>query len=350
MPSSEVSARTDLRHSEERFRLLVEEVQDYAIFLLDPEGRVATWNEGAKRIKGYTEDEIVNQPYAIFFSKEEQEAGKPARLLQAAARDGHVRDEGWRVRKDGSTFWAEVVITALHDGKLLGFSKITRDITERRQAEESLRQSDALFRSVAENISAILWVLDATASKWIYVSPAYETIFHRSCESLYADLSSYLESVQPEDRGAASAFLESLVRDGQGEAEYRLLRADGSIRWLWTRGRAIRNQAGVIQRLAGIAEDVTDRKKVGQVATLLSAIVECCEDAIVCKTLDGIVIQWNAGAVRLYGYTAEEMLGKSALILYPPGQADEYARIMERIRQGRQSILTRPSGGAKTVN
>jgi PAS domain S-box-containing protein len=229
------------------------------------------------------------------------------------------------------------VVTAIHEGKLLGFTKITHDITERRQAVELLRQSDAVFRSVAENISAMLWVLDATASKCIYASPAYETIFHRSCESLYADLSSYLESVLPEDRGLAAAFLECLVRDGESDAEYRLQRADGSIRWLWTRGKAIRNAAGAIQRLAGIAEDVTDRKKAGQAATLLSSIVECCEDAIISKTLDGNVIQWNAGAVRLYGYRAEEMLGKSALILYPPDKADEYTSIMERIRQG-QSI------------
>ncbi len=290
--------RIELRHSEERFRLLVESVQDYAIFLLDPQGRVVTWNDGAMRLKGYAKDEILNQSFAVFYTEEEGEQGKPAQLLQAAAKDGHVRDEGWRVRKDGSTFWAEVEITVLHDGKTTGFSNVTHDITERRQAAESLRQSDELFHSVAENIGAILWVLDAKASKCLYISPAYETVFHRSCKSLYANLPSYLESVQPEDRVIANAFLERLVRDGQGDAEYRLQRADGSIRWLWVRGTAIKNQAGVVQRLAGIAEDVTDRKTAEHMAALLSAIVECCEDAIVCNTLEGNVIQWNAGAAR----------------------------------------------------
>jgi formate hydrogenlyase transcriptional activator len=133
-------AEADLRQSEERFRLLVEGAVDYAIFVLDPEGRVATWNSGAERIKGYTADEILGQHFSRFYPQESIERGKPQHELEVAAAEGRFEDEGWRIRKDGSRFWANVIITALrgHNGQLIGFSKVTRDFTDRKRAEESL--------------------------------------------------------------------------------------------------------------------------------------------------------------------------------------------------------------------
>lgn len=123
------------------FRLLVEAVQDYAIFLLAPDGRILTWNLGAQRIKGYTADEIIGQHFSRFYTPEEQEAGRPATLLGWAAEYGRYEDEGWRVRKDGTRFWADVILTALRDesGHPYAFAKITRDLTERRAAEERER-------------------------------------------------------------------------------------------------------------------------------------------------------------------------------------------------------------------
>jgi PAS domain S-box-containing protein len=126
---------------EEAFRLLVEAVQDYAIFLLGPEGHVRTWNPGAERAKGYAASEIIGQHFSVFYTPEERAAGRPAQLLGRAAAEGRVEDEGWRVRKDGTRFWADVILTALRDpnGALYGFAKITRDLTERRRAEEQQR-------------------------------------------------------------------------------------------------------------------------------------------------------------------------------------------------------------------
>jgi PAS domain S-box-containing protein len=123
------------------FRLLVEAVEDYAIFLLAPDGRILTWNLGAQRIKGYTADEIIGQHFSRFYTPEEQEAGRPATLLGWAAEYGRYEDEGWRVRKDGTRFWADVILTALRDesGAPYAFAKITRDLTERRAAEERER-------------------------------------------------------------------------------------------------------------------------------------------------------------------------------------------------------------------
>jgi PAS domain S-box-containing protein len=133
-------AEEALRQSEERFRLLVSGVKDYAIFMLDPGGRVAGWNAGAERIKGYKADEILGQHFSRFYTSEDLAQGKPAKELQVAASEGRVEDEGWRVRKDGSRFWANVVITALLDekGNLLGFTKITRDVTEQKLAAAAL--------------------------------------------------------------------------------------------------------------------------------------------------------------------------------------------------------------------
>jgi len=127
-----------VRDSEQPFRLMVESVKDYAIFMLDVEGRVETWNAGAEAIKGYRAGEIIGQHLSRFYTPEDLAAGLPQRLLEAATRDGRVENEGWRVRRDGSRFWADVVITALRDseGRLQGFAKVTRDLTERKRAEE----------------------------------------------------------------------------------------------------------------------------------------------------------------------------------------------------------------------
>jgi len=126
------------------YGLLVETVQDYAIFALDPDGYILSWNAGAKRLKGYTRQEIIGRHFSIFYPPEDIARGKTKWELEIAAREGRFEDEGWRVRKDGTQFWANVVITALRapDGDLVGFAKITRDLTERRDAEEELRQSE----------------------------------------------------------------------------------------------------------------------------------------------------------------------------------------------------------------
>ena len=145
-------AEEALQRTQERFRLLVHGVKDYAIFMLDPAGRVATWNEGAERIKGYKADEIIGQHFSRFYTQQEIDEGKPDHELKLAASEGQFEDEGWRIRKDGSRFWATVTMTSVRDskGELLGFSKVTRDFTERKNAEQALRLSEERFRSLFE--------------------------------------------------------------------------------------------------------------------------------------------------------------------------------------------------------
>jgi PAS domain S-box-containing protein len=146
-----------LRQDEQRFRLFIEAVKDYAIFTLDHQGHVSSWNEGAARLKGYAASEILGQHFSCFYSPEDNQAGKPARELEIATRDGRVEDERWSIRKDGSRFWANVTLTAIRDktGILIGFAKVTRDFTDRMRAQEALRLANAdLTAEVAERKSA----------------------------------------------------------------------------------------------------------------------------------------------------------------------------------------------------
>ncbi|HYI05980.1 MAG TPA: PAS domain S-box protein, partial [Reyranella sp.] len=139
----------------ERFRLLVEAVSDYAIYMLDPNGIVISWNAGAERIKGYKASEILGQSFANFYEPADRTAGIPQRVLEIAARDGKFQAEGWRVRKDGSRFWAYVIIDPIRDptGDIIGYAKITRDLTDRRKAEEALRQSQEQFRLLVQGVT-----------------------------------------------------------------------------------------------------------------------------------------------------------------------------------------------------
>jgi PAS domain S-box-containing protein len=148
----------NLKQQEDQFRLLIERVKDYAIFLLDQDGCVVSWNPGAEALKGYRADEILGKSFEMFYLEEDRLTGKPNRLLGKARAHGRVEDEGWRVRKDGRPFWANVVITALVDasGTFYGYAKITRDLTERRDAEERLRLANAeLERRVHERTTKL---------------------------------------------------------------------------------------------------------------------------------------------------------------------------------------------------
>jgi len=148
--SERKNVRTELRRSEEQFRILVQGVADYAIYMLDPQGHISSWNLGAQRIKGYTQKEILGQHFSRFYTEEDRAAGLPWKALDIAAKDGRFENEGWRVRKDGSRFWASVVIDAIRgdDGSLLGFAKVTRDITEKKEAQRKLEEvREELFQA-----------------------------------------------------------------------------------------------------------------------------------------------------------------------------------------------------------
>jgi PAS domain S-box-containing protein len=192
-----------LRDSEERFRLLVQGVQEYAIFQLDPMGHVVSWNAGAERLKGYSSEEIIGKHFSVFYPQEDQMNDKPQGFLAKAAQYGQSEDEGWRIRKDGSRFWANVVITALRDprGNLLGFAKFTRDTTEKRDKEEALTKAKELLELRVEQRTAVLTRVNNELRTEIADREHAEEQLRRSLGQLRA-LASRLQSVREEERTA----------------------------------------------------------------------------------------------------------------------------------------------------
>src|SRR5262245_25130257 len=171
-------AQEHLRDNAENFRLLVESILDYAIFMLDADGRVASWNAGAHRLKGYREDEIIGRHFSRFYPRQEIERGKPQRALTLASAEGRFEDEGWRVRKNGSTFWANVIITAIRDdsGELLGFAKITRDLTERKRATEQLKAGEARLQAFMNHSPSLMFIKDLQG-RYVHVNDRFSQAF-----------------------------------------------------------------------------------------------------------------------------------------------------------------------------
>jgi PAS domain S-box-containing protein len=359
-------AEDKLRLSEERTRLLIEGVKDYAIFALDPQGRVATWNPGAERINGYKAPEIIGQHFSRFYPPEDVESGKPGRELEIALADGKYEEEGWRVRKDGSRFWASVVITPLLDehGVLRGFGKVTRDLTERRQAEESARRllleeaaRQAAEASAAEaqraqreerrqreqlhtTLSSIGDAVIVTDTQGVvtFLNPvAQELTGWAPQEAAGRSLEDVFPIVNENTRQAAENPVAKVLREGVvvGLANHTvLLRKDGRETPIDDSAAPIRGEDGQVAGVVLVFRDVTEARRAVEARLHLAAIVESSDDAIISQTLDGKIASWNRGAERLYGYPADEVLGKSLAILVPPEHPDELPALIERLRRG----------------
>ena len=210
-----IRAERTLRESEERFRLLIEGVQEYAIFQLDTDGNVVSWNAGAERLKGYNSTEIIGQHFSVFYSQEDLMNDKPREILARAARHGRTEDEGWRVRKDGTSFWANVVITALRDskGNLLGFAKLTRDTTENRERAEALTKAKELLEHRVEQRTAVLTRVNHEMRTEIAERQHAEEELRKSRDQLRA-LAARLQSVREEER----TYIAREIHDELGQA------------------------------------------------------------------------------------------------------------------------------------
>jgi PAS domain S-box-containing protein len=262
-----VAHRTGRRiEGEGLYRVLVESARDYAIFALDATGHILTWNTGAERIKGYTRDEIVGQHFSVFYPPEDIAAGKPARELVEAIRDERVEDEGWRVRKDGSMFWADVVITVLRDesGAVAGFAKITRDLTERRNAALALGRSEEQFRVLVQTVrDYAIFRLDAfgRVSSWNAGAEAIKG--YRPDEIIGSHFSVFYT---PEDLadGKPARALEIAGRTGAYNEEGWRVRRDGTSFWASVVITPLRGANGAIIGYAKVTRDLTERRAAQQ--------------------------------------------------------------------------------------
>ena len=271
------------RHAAEEFKILVDGVRDYAIFMLDGNGRVTTWNSGAERLKGYKGDEIIGKDFSVFYTEEARQAGHPKRLLETALREGRYEEENWRVRKDGTRFWASVIITAIRNesGTLIGFAKVTRDLTERRLAEEKreaerheaervLRESEEMFRLLVDEVrDYAIFFLDPEGHVMTWNAGAERIKGYRADEIIGQ---SFVRFYPPQDvvAGVPSRLLRRATEQGVATDEGVRLRKDGSRFWASVVLTALHDKSGRLRGFAKVTRDITEQKHAEQSMAILA--------------------------------------------------------------------------------
>jgi PAS domain S-box-containing protein len=259
MVNSEHPSSTD-----RRFEMLVQSVTDYAIYMLDIEGRVSSWNAGARRFKGYEPDEIIGEHFSRFYTPEDRARQIPRIALETAEREGRFESEGWRVRKDGSSFWANVVIDPIRDpsGKLVGYAKITRDLTERRAAEEELRVSEERFRMLVQSVTDYaIYMLDPEGRVSSWNAGAERFKGYRADEIIGQHFSRFYTDEEKE-ADVPRVALETAKREGRFEAEGWRVRKDGSRFWASVIIDPIRNDDGSLIGFAKVTRDLSEKRAI----------------------------------------------------------------------------------------
>lgn len=253
---------TDGTH-DSSFRQLIEGVLDYAVYMLDPAGNVASWNSGAERFKGYTAAEIVGSHFSRFYAEEDRRSGLPARALDIALREGRFENEGWRVRKDGTRYWAHVVMDPIRapDGTLLGFAKVTRDLTRRRAAEEALRRSQEEFRLLVQSVTDYgIYMLDPEGNVATWNAGAQRIKGYAPEEIVGRHFSRFYTE---EDRaaGAPQRALATALHEGRFENEAWRVRKDGTRFWASIVIDPVREPDGTLRGFAKVTRDITERRE-----------------------------------------------------------------------------------------
>src|SRR5215207_6522791 len=308
--------REHLRRNEEHFRSLVEGVRNYAIFTLDPKGYVASWNAGAERLEGYNSAEIAGEHFSVFFTEEDTRLGKPEEHLEAAASEGRSVEQSWLMRKDGSRFWADTILTALHDdeGNLRGFSVVMQDITEKKEAERNLEEAKDRLRKLVEHVPAITFTGEIGGDHALdYVSPQIEVVLGYSPGEVMADPDHWTKMLHPHDRRWVLAADRRTVETGDPFAmEYRIFARNGLVVWLRDEAMLVRDEEGHPLHWQGFIIDVTKRKqaeeKLSESEDLYRNVVEqAAENIFLIDLYHGQILQANASLHHSLGYEAEEL-------------------------------------------
>jgi PAS domain S-box-containing protein len=249
------------KSSEGRFRILIDAITDYAIYMLDPDGTITSWNPGATRSKGYAESEIIGENFSRFYTEEDRKAGLPERALEIAKREGRFENEGWCVRKNGTQFWAHAVIDPIRDnnGRLIGFAKITRDLTERQKAETALRENQEQFRLMVQGVTdyAIFMLnTEGYVSSW---NSGAQRIKGYTPEEIIGQHFSRFYTEEDRQAGLPQAALEVAAREGRFEREGLRIRKDGTQFFAHVVIDAIHNPDGSLLGFAKITRDITER-------------------------------------------------------------------------------------------
>src|SRR5215813_2479464 len=250
------------RESEEFYHNLIAQVKDYAIFTTDPRGVITTWNEGCKNVLGYDRDEFVGQHITIVFPPEAVASGAADKEMEIAAEKGSAIDDRWLMRKGGERFWGSGITTGVRneDGNLVGFTKVLRDLTERKQFEERLHQSQMFFRMLAESLPQLVWTCRGDG-ECDYLSPQWVryTGIPESEQLGYG----WLNQLHPNDREATiGAWNRAVKEKSPFDAEFRIRGTDGNYRWFKTRALPLRSEEGEVIKWFGTSTDTEDLKRV----------------------------------------------------------------------------------------
>lgn len=315
-PSPAPGAEHDTHDVLQSFATVLVETAPDAIVLADSRGIIILWNNAAQTLFGYAEQEMVGQPLTCLMPARYRDAHQKG--LARVRSSGHSRLAGKAVelhglRKEGTEFPLELSLGTWQSNGRVYFSGIIRDITERKRAEEALHDSQERFYQLAENIREVFWMTDPWKNRMIYISPGYEDIWGRTCNSLYASPRSWLEAIHPDDRERVLQAALTKQVSGTYNEEYRIVRSDGSSRWIWDRAFPIRDSSGHVYRITGIAEDITEHKQaelaLQQAYDETEKILDSVPGAILAADHDLRVVYANVLAYRYFGEGRAKMLG-----------------------------------------
>jgi PAS domain S-box-containing protein len=309
-------AEEALRQAEAKYRSIFENSIE-GIFQTTPEGGYLSANPALARMLGYDSPEDLMSSITDIEKQVCVEPGSRLELRRRLERDGYVRDfENQILSKDGSKRWTSINARVVRDanGVMLYYEGSSQDITERKRVEQILSESEERFRQLAENIHEVFWMTDVRKTQMIYVSPGYEAIWGRSCQSLYDSPRNWVEAIHPEDReGILNAALTKQI-SGHYDETYRIVRPDGSLRWVQDRAYPIRDDMGEVYRVVGIAEDITNRKQaeeaVRESEARKTAIMQAALDAIITIDVRGVIIEFNSAAEKVFGCSRTQAIGK----------------------------------------
>jgi PAS domain S-box-containing protein len=325
---------TTLAHAAaDPFRLLVEAVKDYGVFMLDPAGIVSSWNPGAEKIKGYKAEEIIGQPVSCFYTAEDVAAGKPQRELQIALQEGRFEEEGVRVRKGGATFWAIVTTTSIHDplGQHLGFANVTRDLTERKQAEDLLRASEERFRLLVEGVQDyVIIMLDPTGKVATWNQAAEKLTGYQAKEIIGRHFACFL-TAEDVASGLPERILQQAAAQGRYEEEGWRARKDGSRYWANVVITALLGAAGTVRGFASVARDLTQHRRAQELENQLRQSQKL---EVVGQLAGGVAHDFNNLLTTVFG-NVDILLGMLPL-------DDPKTEVVKRIREAgeRAAALT----------
>lgn len=314
---------------EMRFRLLIDAVVDYAIYMIDPDGIITSWNSGAKRFKGYEEAEILGQHFSRFYTEKDRLAGLPQRALDTAIREGRFEGEGWRVRKDGTHFWSHVVIDPIIDptGKLLGFAKITRDLTDRKMAEETLKQSEQQFRLLVQSVTDYAIYMLSPEGRLTNWNPGAQRIKGYRPEEVIGKHFSIFYTPEDQAAGEPQRALAIATREGRFENKAWRVRKDGTQFFAHVVVDPIWGETGTLLGFAKITRDITE-------ATLAQQTLEQTREALFQAQKMQAIGQLSGGIAHDFNNLLTVILGNLEIVRKRVADDPKITRLVDNATQG----------------